>query len=215
MTPTEQLEAARKTLGELHEKLSGIDARKAEIDAERDKISFAAHASGNKKAVDRLAEIEAEEGDLDRRAKGIAAAIRTAQREVEAGHAAVEAEERADRARQSLALADTLEASGKDAGKALTAFVAAMGRIKATTAALRGNEALMSPADLVDINLKRAIKSELIGAGLADATVPVSERETIAAMIGSYAETARRAAERQLQTAAGADVEMETGKEAA
>lgn len=200
----EQLEAAVKAQEELQKKRNTVVASKLDLDTERDKIAFRAHARGDQKAVERLAELEAEEGALDRQLKSIDAALRIANSDVtRLQQACLEAEEEAERARrvkEIRRLADELQAAGDGASEAMAAFVTAMNKIKSTANALQGDGALSdSQATMLPINLPISIKSELIAAGLLEPIVPRLQRSTIAQTVRNYAEGARRIA-RDIET---------------
>jgi len=186
----EKARAARRTLAELTEQRDRVAERLAAIDIEREKIAHSA-LTGNAKAREVLSVLRCEAADLTDRAKDLAAAIMQADRDVDAAEAAQEALRRRQEAERWLDQADQLDAAGRAAQEAVTALVESIGQIKLIAGDLRASGGIAVADRHLQIMIQRSIQSHLIGARLAEATIPAGERRELASLIAEYAQGVR------------------------
>ncbi len=205
------LKTARKALDGLRTEHGRVGARLAEIAVERERIAPAA-LSGDQGAAAKLDVLKAEKASLSEHGEDVNSAIRQAERDVEAAQIAVSAHNSRETAQHWLVQADQLEAAGRAAQNSVEAFVAAIGKVSETAAALRASGGMTSSDHHMGIMLRQAVQSHLIGAGLAEATVPIGNRRQLTDLIGEYAAGIRAGANRKI---AAADSTVGTSNERA
>jgi hypothetical protein len=160
---TKEVEKAERDLNNLEEQKETLISRAKLLSKERDRIAFAALTAGDKKAKDRLREINLEDISLDGNIASVEAALSVARQNLaDAQHGEAIAADKAKAegiAELNTKLKDELDNAGD-------AFGDAIGSVLSALALLREMRALglANPTDqLVRINMVTAIKTVIQG----------------------------------------------------
>ena len=184
-----KVEEAEKTLAALEDKRCALVQGATELADERQRISFAAHASADKKARQRLDEINSAVATGASEMASIEAAIKEASARLDAArHEAAVAEDR-ERAVKARALVKKLTECGQELDNALTDAAAWAVDMQATLRAMH-SLGFANPSDAqLKVAGEFALKSAMMRMGAWDRSwefLPPGRRTTFAQVIAAW-----------------------------
>jgi hypothetical protein len=186
---------------ELRSQLASLEGRQVELIAEREEISYLALVDRDKKAIERLAEINTELANTTSHASSLTAALREASSRETKAHEQEMAQKRRDDARRAdvvLAEAEKLALKLDHAMAALKrdaiAFEQAMAEVRRLSGAGPQHTAMRS-------HLARAISSGLIGLPQHPDVLAPGERHSVTSLTTSWANQVRHRISTIIETA--------------
>jgi hypothetical protein len=185
--PAISVKRAQMQLQSLQNKSAAAQQRKADLEAEREQLAFAAHGAGDRVAKKRLGEIHLEIATHDSESASIMAAISAGEKNLAEAHAAERrAAKRAD-AERAVAIANEMAEAGQLVAEAVTALSVRIDKFEALAAESARLGFGASP-NLIASNMRRSLGCELpLGLGQV---VPSSQRVELGALLHGYASRA-------------------------
>jgi FAD/FMN-containing dehydrogenase len=181
----DKLQQERERLAGLQSLRATSAQKKFDLEQERGRLAYAALGADDKVAGKRLKEIHRAISEHDSECASITAAVeeaslRVSQAEQEEEHQAVQA-----RAREARTRLLELRRVGTEAAKSLSHFVIQLAAFEDVAAEIARLNIGGPQGDLVRVNLRRAVQSELFKVGLGEMLQP-SQRVGLQTLIDSW-----------------------------
>jgi hypothetical protein len=192
-----QVHDAQKVLSDLESKLADTRQWQLEIETASKNVSFEAHTAGGE-ARERLDNLTSQAVGAAREAESLGAAISEAKLRLAAAVAAETDAAEQDKARMALGLVSGFLARGRALDEKLTAFIEEYQALRGDFHDLERTGYPPSSWSLVEINLKNAVASRLMGTPMQTDFLPPAKRHTFEEVITGWGNSVRMRAERRL-----------------